>query len=67
MILTTIFYTGENRSSPHEWDYQDTTSLSFDKWLDKHNKDRISEGNTEEYKEDFRYFEVDTKKYKEDK
>ena len=63
MILTTIFYTGENRSSLYEWDYQDTTSLSFDKWLDKHNAKRRSEGNIEEYKEDFRYFEVDTKKY----
>jgi hypothetical protein len=40
MIVRTIFYIGEGCESEIERAYQDTTTLSMDKWIIQHNKNR---------------------------
>tara|TARA_R100000908_G_scaffold65400_1_gene55658 strand:- start:5111 stop:5308 length:198 start_codon:yes stop_codon:yes gene_type:complete len=56
ITVTTIMYRGDECGNPYS--YEDTTLLSFDEWLKKHNKDRKEEGNLEEYDGDFECFET---------
>ena len=55
--VKTIFYTYEGAN-----DYEDTITGSFDNWLEKHNQQRIEEGNAPEDAEDFTIYTATLKK-----
>lgn len=56
ITVRTIFYNGETLD---DFDYEDTTTLSFEEWLKQHNKKRIASGNCPEDKDDFVVYEAE--------
>jgi len=58
ITVTTIMYKGDECGNPYS--HQDTTLLSFDKWLEEHNKWRVEENGSEDFMDDesdFEWFE----------
>ena len=50
ITVTTIMYRGDECGNDYQ--YQDTTLLPFDKWLEEHNKNREEYFDEEELKDD---------------
>jgi len=59
ITVTTIMYRGDSNGNPYS--YEDTTLLSFNEWLKKHNKWRVEENGSEDFMENesnFEWFET---------